>query len=106
TLVLTPQTDLRELDYQQIAEEGGEVLALLEGMHAKNVVVDFHKTDYFGSSALKFFLELRHRVQEREGRMAFCNVSAHQRELFRLTLLDRLWPVLSSRDEALAAVRG
>jgi hypothetical protein len=37
--------------------------------------------------------------------MAFCKASEHERELFRLTWLDRLWPVFSSRDEALAAVR-
>jgi hypothetical protein len=38
--------------------------------------------------------------------MAFCNVSAHEREILRATNLDQLWPICPSRSAALTAVGG
>ena len=105
TLILTPQADLHELDYQEIEAEEQEILAFLDSTPVRNVVVDFRKTDFFGSSALGFFLKLWRKVRESGGHMAFCNVSDHEQELFRLTRLDRLWPVWPTCEEAMAAVR-
>jgi anti-sigma B factor antagonist len=105
SLILTPQADLHELDYQEIEAEEQEILAFLDSTPVRNVVVDFRKTDFFGSSALGFFLKLWRKVRESGGHMAFCNVSDHEQELFRLTRLDRLWPVWPTCEEAMAAVR-
>ncbi len=106
TLIVAPVVDLSELDYQRIDAGAGEILGLLNGGGIKNVVLDFHRTDYYGSSALGFFLKLWKRVRIRDGRMAFCNVSDHERDILRATKLDHLWPILPSRSEALEAVRG
>jgi stage II sporulation protein AA (anti-sigma F factor antagonist) len=104
TLVLTPQGDLRELDYQEIEAEGEELLRLAEDPAVKNVVVDFARTDYFGSTALGLFARLWKRVRARGGRMALCNVSAHESQIMAVTRLASFWPVLPSREEALAAL--
>ena len=69
-------------------------------------MLDFHKTDYYGSTALGFFLKLWTRARKRNGRMAFCNVSAHEKEILQATRLDHVWPICSSRREALEAVKG
>lgn len=37
--------------------------------------------------------------------MAICNVSAHEKEVLQITHLDHLWPICSSRSEALKAVK-
>jgi anti-anti-sigma factor len=106
TVVVTPTEDLRELEFAEIGVAAEEVLGLLDRGPARNVVVDFRRTDYYGSTALGVFLRLWKRVRSRGRRMAFCNVSAHEEEILRLANLDRLWPVCPSREEALAAVRG
>jgi anti-anti-sigma factor len=104
TIIIVPAVDLRELDYQ--SEEGARtILDLLNGTGIKNVVMDFHKTDYYGSSALAFFMKLWMRVRKQNGRMAFCNVSAYEKEILQITKLDHLWPICSSRIEALEAIR-
>lgn len=105
TLIVVPAVDLRELDHQRIEEGASRILDLLNGTGMKNVVIDFHKTDYYGSTALGFFLRIWKRVRRREGRMAFCNVSDHEKEILQITNLDHSWPICSSRDEALRAVR-
>jgi anti-anti-sigma factor len=105
TVIVIPLDDLGELACSQIVAGAKEVLELLDRTPAKNVVMDFCKTDYCGSTALEFFVKLWVGVSKRNGRMAFCNVSDHEKDILRITHLDRLWPICSSRSEALAAVR-
>jgi anti-anti-sigma factor len=105
TLVLTPATDLGELTFQSVETEAAEILDLLVKSCLKNVVIDFHRTDYFGTSVLGYCLKLWKRVRSQGGHMAFCNVSDHEREILRCTRLDSLWAICGSRDEALEAVR-
>jgi anti-anti-sigma factor len=105
TIIVVPTVDLRELDYQRIEDGARGILDLLDGAAIQNVVLDFHRTDYYGSTALGFFLKLWKRVRMRNGRMAFCNVSDHEQEILRVTGLDHAWPICSSRSEALKAIR-
>lgn len=105
TIIVVPTVDLQELDYQRIEEEARKILDLLNGTGIKNVVLDFHKTDYYGSTALGFFLKLWKRVRRQNGRMAFCNGSEHEKEILQIAKLDHLWPICSSRTEALETVR-
>ncbi len=106
TLIVTPALDLSEVDYSQIEEGGEEILDLLKRACVRNLVLDFHRTDYYGSTALGFFVKLWKWVSKQNGKMAVCNLSEHEREILAFTRLDMLWPIGSSREEALAAVRG
>jgi anti-anti-sigma factor len=105
TIIAVPAVDLRELDYQRIEEGAITILDLLGGGGIRNVVLDFHKTDYYGTTARGFFVTLWKRVRKQDGRMAFCNVSDHDKEILHVLRLDRLWPICASRNEALKAVR-
>jgi len=105
TLIVTPRQNLRELDWPQIDAGMADVLDRLGEGAVRNVVLDFHRTDYYGSTALGYFLKLWKRVREHKGRMAFCRLSGHERDILEVAGLDRLWPVCASREEALQAIR-
>ena len=104
-MILTPKVDMGELDHERIEVAMKHVLERLNGSSVKNIILDFHKTDYFGSTALGFFVRLWKRVQMRKGRMAFCVLSPHEVEILHVTKLDAYWPICASRDDAIAAVR-
>src|SRR5262249_42591467 len=106
TLIVTPWGDLRELDHREVEAGARDVFRLLRQGAAWNVVLDFRHTDYFGSTALAFFIELYRQVQIRGGDLAFCNVSAHEREILAVTNLVGLWYLCATREDALRAVRG
>jgi anti-anti-sigma factor len=107
TLVLTAKRDLRELEFQQIGEEQEEVLhRLTSDPSLLNVVVDFDRTDYFGSSAVGMFTRLWKLVRGRGGRMAFCNLSPHEEDILGAVGLIGLWPIYTSRAVAIQAVTG
>src|SRR5262245_57011195 len=57
TLIVSPTRDLRELDYAQI-EAGAKALLALVGSGPKNLIMDFQRTDSYGSTALAFFVKL------------------------------------------------
>jgi len=104
TIIVVPLAGLSELAYQEITAGAKDILELLDHGPARNVVLDFSRTAYYGSTALGFFVKLWKRVSKRNGRMAFCNVSDHEKETLQIMKLDDLWPICSSRREALAAV--
>jgi anti-anti-sigma factor len=104
-VILTPVMDLHELHCREIDDGAVGVLELLADPTTRHVVLDFRQTDYFGSSALGLFVRLWKRVKRRGGRMALCNLSEPEKEILRITHLDQLWPICSSRREALQAVR-
>jgi len=104
-LILIPTADLRESAYEALEAGASVIFDALSDRQVKGAVLDFHRTDYYGSTALGLFLRVWKRIRARGGRMAFCNVSEHEKEILTVTRLDTLWPICGSRAEALAAVR-
>ncbi len=104
-VIMTPVSDLRELDFGTTEKSASKVFELLEEQQAKHVVIDLSKTDYYGSTALGFFVKLRKRVAEQGGQVALCNISKYEMEVLQVTRLDELWPTCDSREAAIEAVR-
>lgn len=104
TVVLTPQRDLGELEYDRIRDDARSALEQLTDATVKNVVIDFERTDYYGSTALEFFVSLWKETDAQGGKMVFCNVSPHEREILKVANLDRLWEICDCKNSALAVV--
>jgi anti-anti-sigma factor len=103
TFVLTPRRNLRELEFEEIR---AELLRVANDPGARNVLVDFGHTDYFGSTAVGMLALLCLRVHARGGQMALCNLSAHEREILAITGMAGLCPVFALRQEAFRALAG
>lgn len=104
TLIIRPSHNLSELAFEQIEVDADHALKLLDEAHATNVVIDFESTDYFGSTALSFFIKLWKHVREANGRMAFCNLSEHECEILAVAKLDATWAICDTLDAALKSV--
>ena len=105
TLFLIPNVDLRELEFDTLEAGSAQVFEQLESDAVRNVVIDFHKTDYYGSTALAFFVKFWKRIKSRGGKMVFCEVSTHEQEILELTNLTSLWPVCKSRQDAIDVIQ-
>lgn len=102
TVVLTPTEDMGELHSEAIAQGLQAVRGELKGTEFQNVVLDFHRTDYFGSTVIGEFVRLWREVDSRDGQMAFCGLSPHEREILKVSRLDDRWLICESRDEAIS----
>jgi anti-anti-sigma factor len=105
TLILIPNTDLRDLEFDTLEAGSAKVFEALNSEAITNVIIDFHKTDYYGSTALAFFVKFWKRIKKRGGKMVFCNVSSHEQEILELTNLISLWAVCPTRQDAIDLVQ-
>ncbi len=106
TLVLNPLIHLGNLNEPEISVETQDLLDFLNRSASANLVIDLAHGDYLGTSMLGAFVKLWKRVSQRGGRLALCNVSESVIQVLRVTKLQTVWPIYSSREQAVAAVGG
>jgi anti-sigma B factor antagonist len=70
----------------------------------KDIVVDLTRTTFIDSTALSVLVEATKRVRPEGGRVALVCVDRNLVKIFRITALDRLFPLFSSRDDALRSL--
>jgi anti-anti-sigma factor len=103
-IILTPQTNLGEFRWLELEFEREGLVNLLDNSGTKNVVIDFHALDYFGSTALALIVRLGELVNKRDGCMVLCNLSDHALEILEATNLTNRWLMVDSKEAALDAL--
>jgi anti-anti-sigma factor len=90
------------LDQAALMEFGG--LLLSEATHAEppRLVLDLRQTAYIGSSFIELLVRAWKRLKSRNGTMVLCGVQPFCAEVLETTRLDNLWPIHTTRGEALA----
>ena len=71
---------------------------------ARHVVLDLQNVDYMDSACIGVLVELLTRLQKAGGRVALVNAAANVECLFKLTRLDRLFPICRDVMRAIEAV--
>lgn len=104
TLIVEPLVNVSGLAEKDVRPELDRILDQLRETETPNVVIDFAKISYFGTTMLEAMHRIWRCVREADGRMVLCNVSNMQREVLHVAGFDTLWPICDSRQEALEAV--
>lgn len=104
TLVFSAVGNLGSLVEEEVREEWDALLKQLDTFNCRNAVIDLGALDYFGSIMLELLVVLWKRVSSRKGKLAICRVSDVGREILHTAKFHTIWPIVNSRDEALAAV--
>ncbi|MCW5755795.1 MAG: STAS domain-containing protein [Phycisphaeraceae bacterium] len=73
-------------------------------MPARHVVLDLQNVEYMDSACIGVLVELLTRLQKAGGRVALVNTAANVECLFKLTRLDRLFPICRDVMRAIEAV--
>lgn len=71
---------------------------------ARHVVLDLQNVEYMDSACIGVLVELLTRLQKAGGRVALVNAAANVECLFKLTRLDRLFPICRDVMRAIEAV--
>lgn len=71
---------------------------------ARHVVLDLGNVEHMDSTCIGVFVELLTKLQEAGGRIALVNAAHNVEYLFRLTRLDRLFPICRDVMKAIEAV--
>lgn len=104
TLVIAPQCDLGSLAEMDLESELSSLLQQFANSDLKNVLVDFQRVPYFGSTMISILIRLNKMTRSRGGRMALCSLSATETEVLRVMKLQSIWPQYPSRQDSLDAL--
>lgn len=105
TIIVAPRGDVSTLAGEDVHAELPGLLDQLQQSEIRHVVFDLKRAGYFGSILLGAMSAMWGRIRARGGKMALCNVSDTGQEILHVSKFDTLWPVCSSREEALEKVR-
>jgi serine/threonine-protein kinase RsbW len=83
------------LDGQNAAAVGEHLLALVEGLQAGRLLLDFGNVAYLSSSALGLLLRLRKALHARGGWLTLCHLGPQVYEVFEVTKLHTLFDIQS-----------
>jgi anti-sigma B factor antagonist len=92
-----------EADLHTAPELRERLRAAIDG-GANTVVVDLTDTDFVDSTSLGVLLGATRRLRERHGEMRLVVLRPELRRIFEITLLDRVFQLHDTREQALAAL--
>jgi anti-anti-sigma factor len=88
------------LGKEAVADLGAELAGLAAGGQA-GVILDCSRLEHLDSGSLKFIVRLHKALKRRGGGLAICRLPPTLREVFRITRLDDVVPVVDSVEAAL-----
>jgi anti-sigma B factor antagonist len=92
-----------EADLYSAPELRRELEAAIEA-GGRDIVVDLTKTTFIDSTALSVLVEATKRLRPEGGRLALVCVDQNLVKIFRITALDRLFPLFTSRADAVRSL--
>jgi len=104
-LVVSPLRRVSALTEANVQDELQVLLNQIEERQLRGLVVDFRKNPEFGSGMVELIMRLWRKTGSKPDGVALCNLSEIGREVFRVTRLESLWRIHSSREDALQSVR-
>ena len=88
------------------APELKQELHRLVGKGAKRIVIDMSETTFIDSTTLGVLLSVVKRVRPEGGSVVLVCPDRNVKRIFEITLLDRVFAIVDSRDEAMAELSG
>jgi len=89
-----------EVDLYTAPELKQELLRLVEE-GAQRIIVDLTATTFIDSTMLSVLLSTLKRLRPSGGQLGIVCSDRNIRKIFEITLLDRVFPIFESRDEAI-----
>lgn len=102
-LVVMPGSRVGTLAGGEIAERRRHLIEVVRHSEFRTTVVDLRNVEYLNSCLLDTLCVVWGCLRERSAKMVLCNLSDVAQDVFNVSRLNRLWPVYSSREEALDA---
>jgi anti-anti-sigma factor len=90
----------------QLGEEVEKVVRAKLDAGGRRILLNFQGTRLVNSIGISFVIGIVEKVMERDGRMAFCQVSRINRDLFRVTGLAKYVRSFEVEEEALDYLAG
>ena len=100
--VVTFGPSLEHLDDHAVMQHQDLLMATARNASPPRVLFDLSNVHHFGSTFIEVIFRVGHRLNaESDSHFALCGVSEYCLEVLQVTHLDQLWPIHTSRSEAI-----
>jgi anti-sigma B factor antagonist len=103
TMVVAPQRSVTSLSDDDVKDELGGLLEVIESGEVRTLIFDFAQIEYCGSSMLEAMRRLWKSLPKTNGKLIICCVNSVIRDILHVTRFDTLWSIFDTREEALKA---
>ena len=84
-----------------IQEWGDQLLALLDDITCRKLLVNFERVLFMSSSALRALITLNRKAKEVKATLLLCGIDDNIMEAFRITRLDNVFTIKKNEDEGI-----
>ena len=91
------------LDQDKVDSVGSELKAIPDQNGIEKILVDMNRVDYMSSAMIGEFIQLEKKCKQASIALKLCNMSHELNDLFKVTRLDQIFAIYSSKEEALHA---
>ena len=97
--------DSKILEDRTIQQLGAELIDLIQGRTAPQMVLDFTGVKYLSSAALGKLITLRRKVDQVGGRLKLCEIALETMDVFKIAKLDDYFDILRDQRSALDSLK-
>jgi anti-anti-sigma factor len=91
-------------DVEEISGDAAKIRQYISKNHPQQVVFDFAGVKFFSSQVLGLLLEAKSQLKSNNGRVVVCTLDPRLHRVFKITNLDRIFPLYPDRPSALDAI--
>jgi len=91
------------LDIHEFDRLNESILSLVRGEPEGQWVLDLSRLSYMGSAALGLMVNLRQQIKQSGGRLVLCGLSPQLLHIFATCCMERLFKIVKTRQDAVAA---
>ena len=96
-------TTSKILDESNIKEIGDSLGGIIDGNEYPRLLLDFSHVEHLSSAALGMLINANNRLRQKNGQLRLCCIRPQILEVFAITKLNKLFRILTTRDEALTS---
>lgn len=110
TLIVTPTGSMMQVRDGDLRDAYNETYRLLSQPDVSNLLIDFEKLDYFGSTFIGMLIRLAKKARADNGEAFLCCLSSTMRDMMKNLMLlentktDFFWTPFETREAALEAL--
>jgi len=97
-------TDQKVMDPGRIEVMGIELLEMVDGADADQMLINFENVRFFSSAAINKLIVVDRRIKARGGRLCLTNLRPEVQDLFSYTSLDQVFKIHENQADGIAAL--
>ena len=91
-------------DVEGIAAASNQIKQFIDEHHPNSLIFDFEGVRFFSSQVLGLLLDIRAKLQERQGQVVISAINPQLHRVFKITNLDQIFKFFPDRTSAVRAM--